>query len=156
MDVTGVRHGSATHPDCDQTFPFERIDEVIGATDILLLACPLTPKTEGLLSKDRIGNLPAGAGVVNVGRGRLVDQEALCDALAVGHLGGAVLDVFAVEPIPKEDRIWSIPNMVITPHMSADDPDTYNADTLAIFFENLKAFAAGERPPTAVDRDKGY
>jgi phosphoglycerate dehydrogenase-like enzyme len=156
MDVTGVRHGSAAHPDCDRTLAFERLDEVIGTTDILLLACPLTPKTEGLLSKARIGSLPAGAGVVNVGRGRLVDQEALCDALAVGHLGGAVLDVFAVEPIPKDDRIWTVPNMVITPHMSADDPDTYNADTLAIFFENLRAFEAGERPPTAVDRDKGY
>jgi phosphoglycerate dehydrogenase-like enzyme len=156
MEVTGVRHGAEAHPDCDRTLAFERIDEVIAATDIMLLACPLTPKTEGLLSRARIAALPAGAGVVNVGRGRLVDQEALCDALAAGHLGGAVLDVFAVEPIPKEDRIWSVPNMVITPHMSADDPDTYNADTLAIFFDNLRAHLAGARPPTAVDRDKGY
>jgi phosphoglycerate dehydrogenase-like enzyme len=156
MAVTGVRHGAQPHEHCDRTLPFERIDEVMGTTDILLLACPLTPKTEGLLSKARIAALPAGAGVVNVGRGRLVEQEALCDALAAGHLGGAVLDVFAVEPIPPADRIWSVPNMVITPHMSADDPATYNADTLAIFFENLRAFLAGQRPPTAVDRDKGY
>jgi len=156
MEVTGVRHGTEAHPHCDRTLPFERFDEVVPGTDILVLACPLTPKTEGLLSKARIAALPAGAGVVNVGRGRLVDQEALCDALAAGHLGGAVLDVFAVEPIPERDRIWSVPNMVITPHMSADDPDTYNADTLAIFFENLRAFQAGARPPTAVDRQKGY
>jgi phosphoglycerate dehydrogenase-like enzyme len=156
MTVAGVRHGSAAHPACDRTFSFEAIDEVLPATDILVLACPLTPKTEGLLSKARIAALPAGAGVVNVGRGRLVDQEALCDALATGHLGGAVLDVFAVEPIPPDDRIWTIPNMVITPHMSADDPLTYNADTLAIFFENLAAFQAGLTPPTAVDRERGY
>jgi phosphoglycerate dehydrogenase-like enzyme len=156
MDVTGVRHGPEPHPDCDRTLPFERIDEVLGSSDILLLACPLTPKTEGLLSKTRIARLPLGAGVVNVGRGRLVDQEALCDALVAGHLGGAVLDVFAVEPIPPGDRIWTVPNMVITPHMSADDPDTYNADTLAIFFENLRAFQAGLPPPTAVDKDKAY
>jgi phosphoglycerate dehydrogenase-like enzyme len=156
MKVTGIRHGSAPHDNCDRTFSFEAIDEIVPETDILLLACPLTPKTEGLLSKARIAALPAGAGIVNVGRGRLVDQEALCDALAIGHLGGAVLDVFAVEPIPPNDRIWTIPNMVITPHMSADDPLTYNADTLAIFFENLAAFQAGRTPPTAVDRTKGY
>jgi phosphoglycerate dehydrogenase-like enzyme len=156
MDVTGVRHGVEPHPDCDRTLPFERIDDVLAGSDIILLACPLTPKTEGLLSRARIAALPPGAGVVNVGRGRLVDQEALCDALEAGHLGGAVLDVFAVEPIPPADRIWSVPNMVITPHMSADDPDTYNADTLALFFENLRAFQAGMVPPTAVDRDKGY
>ncbi len=156
MDVTGIRHGREAHPECNRTFSFEALDEVIPRTDILVLACPLTPKTEGLLSPARILALPAGAGVVNVGRGRLVAQEALCDALATGHLGGAVLDVFAVEPIPQHDRIWTIPNMVITPHMSADDPATYNADTLAIFFENLKAFQEGRTPPTAVDRTKGY
>jgi len=156
MAVTGVRHGTDAHPHCDLVLPFERIDEILPATDILVLACPLTAKTEGLLSKARMAALPKGAGVVNVGRGRLVEQEALCDALAAGHLGGAVLDVFAVEPIPVGDRIWEAPNMVITPHMSADDPDTYNADTLAIFFENLRVFQAGGRPPTAVDRNKGY
>jgi len=156
MDVTGIRHGSDPHPACARTFPFEALDQAIPQTDILVLACPLTPKTEGLLSPARIAALPAGAGVVNVGRGRLVAQEALCDALESGHLGGAVLDVFAVEPIPEQDRIWTLRNTVITPHMSADDPLTYNADTLAIFFENLRAFQAGETPPTAVDRTKGY
>jgi phosphoglycerate dehydrogenase-like enzyme len=156
MDVTGVRHGTEPHADCDRTLSVARIDEVMAATDIFLLACPLTPKTEGLLSRARIAALPQGAGVVNVGRGKLVDQEALCDALVAGHLGGAVLDVFATEPIPPADRIWNVLNMVITPHMSADDPDTYNADTLAIFFENLRAFEAGMVPPTAVDREKGY
>jgi phosphoglycerate dehydrogenase-like enzyme len=156
MHVTGIRHGNEPHPRCHRTFSFDGLDAVLPATDILLLACPLTPKTEGLLSKARIAALPEGAGVINVGRGRLVDQEALCDALASGHLGGAVLDVFAVEPIPAQDRIWTVPNMVITPHMSADDPLTYNADTLAIFFENLKALLDRVAPPTAVDRSKGY
>jgi len=156
MHVTGVRHGSETHPDCDVTVAFERIDEVIPAADILLLACPLTPKTKNLLSRSRIMAMPAGAGVINVGRGLLVEQDALCDALAADHIGGAVLDVFAVEPIPPGDRIWTTKNVVITPHMSADDPARYNADTLAIFFENLAAFLEGRTPLTAVDRVKGY
>jgi phosphoglycerate dehydrogenase-like enzyme len=156
MHITGIRHGDAPHQDCDETFNFARLDEVLPNTDILLLACPLTPLTTNLLSRERIALLPAGAGIINVGRGKLLDQEALCDALEAGHIGGAVLDVFTVEPIPPHDRIWSTPNMVITPHMSADDPQTYNADTLDIFFENLKAYLAGETPPTLVDLTKGY
>jgi len=156
MHVTGVRHGEAQHDDCDVTVPFERIDEVIPHADILLLACPLTPKTKNLLSRPRLMAMPPGAGVINVGRGGLVEQEALCDALEENRLGGAVLDVFAEEPIPAGDRIWTTKNVVITPHMSADDPERYNADTLAIFFENLTAYLAGKAPPTAVDRAKGY
>jgi phosphoglycerate dehydrogenase-like enzyme len=156
MHVTGIRHGEAPHPDCHETFTFARLDEVLPSSDIVLLACPLTPLTANLLSRERIAALPQHAGIINVGRGKLLDQEALCDALETRHIGGAVLDVFTIEPIPPQDRIWTTPNMVITPHMSADDPQTYNADTLDIFFENLKAYLAGETPPTLVDRAKGY
>jgi phosphoglycerate dehydrogenase-like enzyme len=156
MTITGIRHGTEPHPECHRTFSMAKLDDVLPETDILLIACPLTPATENLINKSRIAMLPAGAGVINVGRGRVIEQNALCDALESGQLGGAVLDVFAVEPIPQEDRIWTTKNMVITPHMSADDPLRYNADTLAIFFENLKAFLAGQHPPTFVDRAKGY
>ncbi|HQT63340.1 MAG: hydroxyacid dehydrogenase [Acidocella sp. 20-57-95] len=156
MHITGIRHGNTPHPDCDATFSMDKLDEVLPTTDILLLACPLTPLTTNLLSRERIALLPSGAGVINVGRGKLVEQEALCDALDAGRLGGAVLDVFAVEPIPPTDRIWTTINMVITPHMSADDPLAYNADTLDIFFENLAAYLAGKTPPTLVDLTKGY
>jgi phosphoglycerate dehydrogenase-like enzyme len=156
MHITGIRHGTGAHELCDRTFPVASLDDILPETDILVLACPLTPLTENLLSRTRIAMLPKGAGVVNVGRGRLIEQEALCDALDSGHLAGAVLDVFAVEPIPPGDRIWTTPNIVITPHMAADDPLTYNADTLAIFFNNLRAYQAGEPPPTLVDRAKGY
>lgn len=156
MHITGIRHGEAPHPECDETFSFAKLDEVLPESDIVLLACPLTPLTTNLLSAERIAMLPAGAGIINVGRGKLLDQEALCDALQDGRVGGAVLDVFTVEPIPPHDRIWTTKNMVITPHMSADDPLAYNADTLDIFFENLKAYRAGETPPTLVDLSKGY
>lgn len=156
MRITGIRHGTGAHELCERTLTMAALDEVLPETDILVLACPLTPLTENLLSRARIALLPKGAGVVNVGRGKLIEQEALCDALDAGHIAGAVLDVFTVEPIPPEDRIWTTPNMVITPHMSADDPLTYNADTLAIFFQNLRAYQQGRTPPTLVDRTKGY
>lgn len=125
-------------------------------TDILLLACPLTDATEKLLSAERLKLLPATAGVINIGRGRLLDQVALCDALDEGRLGGAILDVFYTEPLPPNDPVWTTKNLVVTPHMSSDDPNTYNAITLAILAENLRAFELGLTPPTNIDRAKGY
>jgi phosphoglycerate dehydrogenase-like enzyme len=157
MKVTGIRnHAGVPHADCDRTLPPAALDEVLPETDILLLAAPLTPATANLLSAARIAALPAGAGVINMGRGGLVDQDALFDALDTGRLSGAVLDVFRTEPIPPGDRAWGVRNLIITPHMSADNPVTYNADTLRIFAKNLAALLAGERPPTLVDRALGY
>jgi phosphoglycerate dehydrogenase-like enzyme len=94
--------------------------------------------------------------VVNIGRGVLLDQDALCDMLDSGRLGGAVLDVFTPEPVPAGHRLWSTPNLIMSPHTCADDPRTYNPLTLDVFFANLRARAAGEAPPTAVDPARGY
>ena len=71
-------------------------------TEFLVLACPLTNATRGLMNRDRLERLPSGAGLLNIGRGELIDQDALCDLLDSGHLSGAVLDVFKPEPIPPE------------------------------------------------------
>jgi phosphoglycerate dehydrogenase-like enzyme len=156
MPITGLRHTPGPHPHCDRTAPPSGLDDILPETDILLLACPLTDETRGLLSRERLAKLPPGAGIINIGRGKLIDQEALFDALDAGHIGGAVLDVFTKEPIPAADRAWHTKNLIITPHMSADDPATYNSLTLEIFKENLNAYMAGNRPPTLVDRQKGY
>lgn len=154
--VTGIRHSAAPHPDCARVLPPAALDEVLPHTDLLLLACPLTEATRNLLSAERIARLRPGAGVINIGRGGLLDEAALFDALEAGALGGAVLDVFQHEPLPPGHRAWTVPNLIITPHMSSDDPATYNATTLQIFKRNLEALAAGETPPTAIDRVKGY
>jgi phosphoglycerate dehydrogenase-like enzyme len=156
MHVTGVRNGDAPYADCDRTLSHDGLERVLPESDILLLACPLTPATENLLSAARLRLLPPGAGVINIGRGRLIDEAALFDALDAGALGGAVLDVFHKEPLPPEHRAWGVRNLIITPHMSSDDPETYNANTLAIFKGNLEAYLAGRRPPTEVDRVKAY
>ena len=81
-----------------------------------MLACPLTDATRGLIDRRRLSLLPRGAGVVNIGRGALIDQDALCDLLDDGHLSGAVLDVFTPEPIPPGHRLWSTRNLIISPH----------------------------------------
>jgi phosphoglycerate dehydrogenase-like enzyme len=156
MHVTGIRHGETPHPDCDRTLTMAGLDEVLPETDILLLACPLTVETRNMLSAARMAALPAHAGVINIGRGGLIEEAALFDALDDGRLAGAVLDVFEKEPLPAGHRAWGVKNLIITPHMSSDNPATYNADTLRIFARNLAAFLAGDVPPTLVDRDKGY
>ena len=89
-------------------------------------------------------------------RGELLDQDALCDLLDSGHLSGAVLDVFTPEPIPPGHRLWTTPNLIISPHTAADDPATYNARSLDIFLENLRAWQRGEPLPNRFDTVRGY
>ena len=118
MHVTGVRATAAPHPHCAEVDrPLRSLDRVLPLTEFLVLACPLTDATRGT---DRRASgswlLPRGAGVVNIGRGALVDQDALCDLLDEGHLSGAVLDVFTPEPIPTGHRLWSTRNLIISPH----------------------------------------
>jgi glyoxylate/hydroxypyruvate reductase A len=156
MRVTGLRARPAPHPDCVAVLGADRIDEVLPTTDALLLACPLTPATRGVLDRRRIGLLGRGAGVVNIGRGALLDQEALCDALDAGLLSGAVLDVFEPEPLPPGHRIWRTRNLIVSPHTAADDPATYLPRSLDILFADLLALAAGTTPPTLVDPARGY
>jgi phosphoglycerate dehydrogenase-like enzyme len=93
---------------------------------------------------------------VNIGRGALVDQDALCDLLDDGHLSGAVLDVFTPEPIPQGHRLWTTRNVIISPHTSVDNPPTYNADSLDLFFANLRAWREGKPMPNLFDTIRGY
>jgi phosphoglycerate dehydrogenase-like enzyme len=156
MQVTGVRANPAPHPDCTAVVGTNGLDDILPHTAYLVLACPLTERTRGMLNRDRLSRLPRGAGVVNIGRGELVDQDALCDLLDSGHLSGAVLDVFSPEPIPPGHRLWTTPNVIISPHTAADDPATYNARSLDIFLENLRAWRAGEPLPNQFDIVRGY
>jgi glyoxylate/hydroxypyruvate reductase len=154
MRVGGISRSGAAHPDFDDVGT--DLDAALAEATFLVIACPLTPATRGLLDRARIARLPRGAGVVNIGRGAVLDQAALCDALETGHLGGAVLDVFAPEPPPPEDRVWRTCNLIVTPHISCDDGETYVARSLAILFANLRAVRAGEAPPNRVDPARGY
>ncbi len=154
--ATGVRTNATPHPDFDRVVAVGDLDTVLPETDFLILACPLTEATHGLITRARLALLSKGAGVINIGRGALIDQEALCDLLDAGHLGGAVLDVFTPEPIPRGHRIWTTKNLVISPHVSVDDPITYNPDSFDILWENVRAIRAGEPMPHLVDLSRGY
>jgi glyoxylate/hydroxypyruvate reductase A len=156
MHVTGVRARAEPHPDCDRVVTTAELDAVLLETELLVLACPLTPTTRGLMDRRRLTLLPHGAGVVNIARGAVLDQDAVCDLLQAGHLGGAVLDVFAEEPVPPGHRLWTTRNLIVTPHVSSDDPANYIPRSLDIFFANLRALREGRPLPTRVDLQKGY
>jgi len=91
--------------------------------------------------------------VVNIGRGGLADEEALAEALASGRLAGAILDTFAVEPLPRESALWALPNVTVTPHMAGA---VYPGEVGAICLRNLLEFASGRMPEPVVDTGRGY
>jgi phosphoglycerate dehydrogenase-like enzyme len=156
MTVTGVRANPSPHPLCARVIGVEGLDAALAETKFLVLACPLTGATRGLIDRRRLELLPRGAGVVNIGRGELLDQDALCDRLDSGLLSGAVLDVFDPEPIPAGHRLWNTPNLIISPHTAADDPATYNSISLDLFLENLRAWRDGRPLPNRYDIARGY
>jgi phosphoglycerate dehydrogenase-like enzyme len=156
VGVTGIRSRAVPHPDFDEVAGVDDLDAVLARSEFVVLACPLTPATLGLLDRRRLGLLPAGAGVVNIGRGKLLDQDAVCDLLDSGHLSGAVLDVTTPEPLPEGHRMWHTRNLTITPHVSCDDPLNYTARSLDILFDNLRAWRAGAVLPNRVDTARGY
>ena len=156
MRVTGIRSTPRPHTACERVLGMDALDEVLPETEFLLLSCPLTAETRKILDRRRIALLPRGAGVINIGRGPLIEQDALCDALDAGDLGGAILDVFDPEPVPSDDRVWRTRNTVMTPHVSVDDEVSYMPRSLDIFFANLAAFERGEPLVTPVDLSRGY
>jgi phosphoglycerate dehydrogenase-like enzyme len=156
MRVLGVSRSGASHPACEAVVPTDRLDNVLPRAEFLLLSCPLTPETRGLIGQHRLRLLPRGAKVVNMARGAVWDQDAACDALDAGHLDGCVTDVAVPEPLPPGHRLWRTPGMTVVPHVSSDDPATYNGRTLDIFLENLIALRQGQAAPNRVDPTRGY
>ena len=156
MRVTGVRNTDRPHGACERVVTQDALDSVLPDAEFLVLACPLTPATRGLLDRRRVGLLPQGAKLVNIARGPVWDQDAVADALEAGHLGGALTDVAVPEPLPPGHRLWSVPGLFITPHMSVDDPETYNDDSLDILFANLRAAREGKPMANRIDPQAGY
>ncbi|MGF7178117.1 D-2-hydroxyacid dehydrogenase [Azospirillum doebereinerae] len=156
MKVTGVRTSDRPHVDCEHVVSFASIDQVLPQTDFLLIACPLTPFTTNLMNRERLALLPPHAGVINIGRGPVLDEDALCDALESGRLGGAVLDVFTTEPLPPSHRLWDTPGVLVTPHISAHDPNTLMPRTLDILFSNVRLWTNGEAMSNRYGIERGY
>jgi phosphoglycerate dehydrogenase-like enzyme len=141
--VTIVRQQAESAGAGFSTVPATRWRETLPGADWLLLACPLTPQTEGMVDAQALALLPAHAQLVNVSRGEIVDQPALIEALRSGRLAGAFLDVFAKEPLPSDSPLWSLPNVIVTPH-SAGLSDGNAARVRRMFLDNLRRWRADE------------
>ena len=154
--VLGVtRHGRPLDA-VDEMYTTDALDDLLPRADFVCVAVPLTPETRHLLDARRQGLMKRGAGMVNVGRAATVDYDALAANLRSGHLSGAVLDVFDPEPLPADSCLWSAPNLVVTPHVSADDGDSYVPLTLALVFRNLERLLEGKPLVNVVRPELGY
>ena len=157
MLVTAVRH----HPDeggapgVARVVGTDALLDVLPAADVLVVTVPLTDATRGLVGAGAIAALPRHAIVVNVGRGGVVDQDALAAAVAGGRLGGAGLDVFWEEPLPADSPLWGLDGVIVTPHTAGHTPH-YADRALAIFLDNLARYRRGEPLRHAVDLGAGY
>jgi phosphoglycerate dehydrogenase-like enzyme len=156
--VIGVRRRLHLAPPAafDEVIPLTQLDRVLPEADVVVLAAPLTPETRLLLSGERLDCLPPGAIVVNVARGALLDEEALADRLAARQIRGAVLDVFAEEPLRRESRLWRLGNVLITPHVSYVSPRLFWRRALDLFLDNWSRYSRGEPLRNVVDKEAGY
>jgi phosphoglycerate dehydrogenase-like enzyme len=135
--------------------PPERLGDLLGTSDVVVLSAPLTASTRRLIGRREIEQLKPGALLVNVGRGKLVDDDAVIDGLKTGKLGGAALDVFTHEPLDPASPYWDLPNVIITPHTSGAIDD-YWTPLIALFSENLRRFECGAPLLNLVDKAAGY
>jgi phosphoglycerate dehydrogenase-like enzyme len=144
MRVVGVkRHADEQLPHVDALYPPDQLHEVVGDADSIVVTLPLTHETRGLIDREAIQRMREGAVFVNVGRGKVVDEDALIDALRSGRLAGAALDVTAVEPLPADSPLWDMENVIISPHTAALSWHE-NERIVELFAENLRRYLRGE------------
>jgi glyoxylate/hydroxypyruvate reductase len=143
MRTVGFRRTQAPPPDhVDEVHGPERLAELAGRADAMVVSLPLTDQTAGLVGRVTIDRLPASCIFVNVGRGGVVDEPALVDALRERRIAGAVLDVFATEPLPEDSPLWTLPNALVTPHAAALSARE-NERIVELFTDNLRRYLDG-------------
>lgn len=134
----------------------DALDDELPHADIVVLAAPQTTATEGLLDRERLARVRTGAVIVNVGRGALVDERALAEAVAAGRLRGAVLDVFRQEPLDPGSPLWGLPSVLVLPHVSPVSPGKFWERQLALLLDNWQRYLAGAPLRNLVDKRAGY
>jgi phosphoglycerate dehydrogenase-like enzyme len=168
MRVLGMRRGSAAGEgyrmpelagqpgdEPDAWYPAGRLGDMLGACDYVVLAVPYTPDTHHLIDEAALRAMRPEAVLINIARGSIVDEAALARALREGWIGGAALDVFEAEPLPKDSPLWAMENVIISPHIAGFSPH-YDDRATALFAENLRRYLSGEPLLNRVERGRGY
>jgi phosphoglycerate dehydrogenase-like enzyme len=156
MRVLGVSRSAKRHKLVDRMYGSKDLKKALPQADFVLSVLPLTAETRGLLGRAELDLLPRHAGVINVGRGPVIDNDALADKLRKGELSGAVLDVYPEEPLPESSPLWATPNLIMSPHCAIDDASSYAERALDIFLGNLKRYLTGRQLVNVVDTRLGY
>jgi len=156
LEVSGVgRTARSGDPDFGEIAAVADLEDRLGWADVVMLIPPLTTETENMFGAAQFAAMKPTALFMNFGRGSLVDEAALIDALAQGRIGGAAIDVTRTEPLPPDDPLWGAPNIIISPHSSGDYKESLE-DLTRLFLENLVRYRAGEPLVNMVDKRAGF
>lgn len=155
MCVRGVRRRPRPTDHVEEVFGPDALAEALDGVDYVVVTLPLTRRTRALIDAEALARLPRGARLVQLGRGGVVDEGALLDALRQGALGGAALDVFAHEPLPEDSPLWDAPNLIVTPH-HAGLGRRYVERAVDVLLDNLARLEAGQPLRGIVDLEAGY
>jgi len=139
----------------DEVFPLSALLRLLAESDFVVLTLPLTAETRGIIGERELRAMKPEAYLINVARGAVVDEDTLVRALQEGWIAGAGLDVFTREPLPQDSRLWELPNVILSPHISGLMPD-YMEHATKLFCENLRRYKAGKRLLHRVNKAKGY
>ena len=154
--IIGVNKKGGDVDGCSKVVTIEKIDSILPEVDILYLALPETPETKNLINRERLNILKSSCGIINIGRQSAMDYVVLCEKLKANELAGAILDVFDLEPIELDSKLWDTPNLIITPHVSSDDGESYIRLTLELFVKNLELFINNKTLVNRIDKNLGY
>lgn len=155
MRVIGTRRNVRPMEGVERVYAPDESDEVLRQADFLVLLLPATPATENFLNASRLALMKPTAWVVNFGRGHIIDDAALIEAVTHKRIGGAVLDVFRTEPLPQDHPFWTTPGIMVLPHIGGHHPER-DKDVAALFADNLARLLAGKTLREEVDRGVGY
>ena len=138
-----------------EVWKMHRFNELLSESDIVCICAPLTPETEGMFNDSTFELMKTNALIINVTRGKIIDEQALLRALKNGLIGGAGLDVTPVEPLPQDSPLWDMPNVIITPHVAGGSPIRMDR-TVDLFCDNLERYLVGKPLLSVIDKQKGY
>ena len=139
----------------DLMLPRQELPQLLAESDYVVITLPYTRETEGLFGETELHTMKSSAYLINIGRGRIIDEDALVRALSENWIAGAGLDVFATEPLPPESKLWDLPNVIFSPHVSGGMED-YNVHATELFCNNLKRYLEGKRLFNVVGKKRGY